>query len=588
MSRARSGVIHREQEKREERALDLESLITVARGERPADLVLRNAQLVNVLSGEVHAADIGIAGGRVLGFGAYEAREEVDLQGRFVCPGFLDAHVHLESSMVQPAGFARAVVPRGTTGVVCDPHEIANVLGLDGVRYILEASDGLPLRVYVMAPSCVPATHMETAGAALDAADLRVLWGYERVIGLAEMMNYPGVLYRVPAVLDKLRAAGDRPIDGHAPGLAGLDLNAYVVAGVGSDHETTDPDEARAKLRRGMHLMIREGTTARNLHALLPVVTPANARFCSFCTDDRHPDTLLTEGHIDDVVRKAIAWGLDPILAFQMATINTARYFRLRDLGAVAPGYRADLVVLNDLHTVDVAQVYVDGALVAAGGRFLTHTGAGQHVPVGSAMHVDPAAIDFTIPAGDGLARVIGVIRDQIVTEDLRLKPTTRDGYVVSDPARDLAIIAVVERHRGTGNVGLGLVHGMGLRHGAMASSVAHDAHNIVIVGAGDDDMRSALDAVATMGGGQVVVRDGRVVASCPLPIAGLMSARPLEEVRAQVEALTSAAHSLGCTLPDPFMTMSFLALPVIPALKLTDMGLVDVGRFEIVPLFAG
>ncbi|MBN1656979.1 MAG: adenine deaminase [Anaerolineae bacterium] len=570
--------------------MDLDSLIMVARGERPADLVLRHAQLVNVLSGEVHAADIGIAGGRVLGFGAYEAREEVDLQGCFVCPGFLDAHVHLESSMVRPADFARAVVPRGTTGVVCDPHEIANVLGLDGVRYILEASDGLPLRVYVMAPSCVPATDMETAGAALDAADLQALWGYRRVIGLAEMMNYPGVLYRVPSVLDKLRAAGDRPIDGHAPGLVGLDLNAYIAAGVRSDHETTDLEEAREKVRRGMHLMIREGTTARNLHALLPLVTPTNARNCSFCTDDRHPDTLLTEGHIDDVVRKAIAAGkgrgFDPILAVQMATINTARYFRLRDLGAVAPGYRADLLVLDDLESVAVAQVYVGGELVAEGGRFLPAAGDLPHVALESAMHVDPAAIDFTIPAGEGPARVVGIIPDQVVTENRHLDPATEDGRVVADLARDILKMAVVERHRGTGNVGLGLVQGMGLRQGAMASSVAHDAHNIVVIGVDDEEMRAAVAAVARTGGGQVAVRHGQVVASCPLPIAGLMSDRPIEEVRDQVEALTHAAHGLGCTLADPFMTMSFLALPVIPALKLTDQGLVDVGRFEIVPLF--
>jgi adenine deaminase len=335
-----------------------------------------------------------------------------------------------------------------------------------------------------------------------------------------------------------------------------------------------------------MQLMIREGTTARNLHALLPLVTAANARFCSFCTDDRHPDTLLTEGHIDDIVRQAIGWGLDPILAIQMATINTARYFRLHDLGAVAPGYRADLLVLDDLEAVDVAQVYVGGELVADGGRFLPVASALPHVGLESAMHVDPARIDFTIPAGGGAARVIGVIPGQIVTQDLRLEPATDDGRVVADLGRDIVKIAVVERHRGTGNVGLGLVKGVGLRRGAIASSVAHDAHNLVVIGADDEEMRAAVAAVVSTGGGQVAVRDGQVTAICPLPIAGLMSGSPLEEVRDQVEALTRAAHDLGCTLPDPFMTMSFLALPVIPALKLTDRGLVDVGRFEIVPLF--
>lgn len=568
--------------------MDVERLIAAARGEEPADLLLKNARLVNVLSGEIHAADVAVAGGQVLGWGAYEAREVVDVEGRFVCPGFLDAHVHLESAMVRPAEFARAVVPRGTTGVFTDPHEIANVLGLEGVRYMLQASEGLPLRVYVMAPSCVPATTMETAGAELTAADIEALWAHERVIGLAEMMNFPGVLYRVPEVLAKLRAAAGRPIDGHAPGLGGLDLNAYVAAGVRSDHETTELEEAREKLRRGMHLMIREGTTARNLEALLPVVTPANAGMCHFCTDDRHPDTLLTEGGVDDVVRKAIARGLDPVTAIQMATINTARYFRRWDMGAVAPGLQADLVVLDDLEGLRAWRVYARGRLVAEEGRYLAATAEGAPVPVPRSMNVDPAAVDFTIRPGKGPARVIGIIPEQIVTEDLRLEPTVVDGAVVADPARDLIKMAVVERHRGTGRAGLGLVRGLGLRSGALASSVAHDSHNVVVAGAGDDDMRAALAAVVEMGGGQVVVDGGRVLAACPLPIAGLMSDRPLPEVRDQVAALTEAARGLGSSLPDPLMTMSFLALPVIPALKLTDRGLVDVTRFDFVPLFEG
>jgi adenine deaminase len=568
--------------------VELDALIAVARGEEPADLLLKNARLVNVFSGEIHPADIALAGGRVLGWGDYQARRTVDLEGRFVCPGLVDAHVHLESSMVRPAEFARAVVPHGTTAVVCDPHEIANVLGLDGVRYILEASKGLPLQVYVMAPSCVPATHMETSGAELTATEIQELWRYDRVIGLAEMMNFPGVLYRVPAVLDKIRATGQRPIDGHAPGLSGLDLNAYAAAGVRSDHESTRLDEAREKLRCGMHVMIREGTTARNLRALLPLVTPGNAGYCHFCTDDRHPDTLLREGHIDDLVRKAIAQGLDPVTAIQMATINTAEYFGLRHLGAVAPGYRADLLVLDKLEDVQVAQVYAGGELVAKDGDFLPTVASLPRVPIEPSMHIDPDAIDFTIPAGQGRVRVIGVIPDQVVTEDLRLLPTTSGGQVISDPERDLLKMAVIERHRGTGDAGLGLVRGMGLQRGAIASSVAHDSHNLILVGASDEDMRLALRAVVDMGGGQAVVADGEVRATCPLPIAGLMSDRPLEEVCDRVEALTIAAHALGCSLPDPLMTLSFLALPVIPALKLTDRGLVDVGRFDLVPLFEG
>jgi adenine deaminase len=566
--------------------MTLETRIAVARGEEPADLLLRNARLVNVLSGEIHPADIAVHDGRVVGFGDYQARRVMDLEGRTVCPGFMDAHVHLESAMVQPAEFARAVVPHGTAAVICDPHEIANVLGLAGVRYILDASEGLPLNVYVMAPSCVPATHMESAGAELTAADIGEIMAHERVLGLAEMMNFPGVLFRVPDVLEKIEIAGDRPIDGHAPGLSGLDLNAYVTAGIRSDHECTDLEEAREKLRRGMHILIREGTTARNLHALLPLVTPANARLCHFCTDDRHPDTLLTEGHVDDLVRKAIAWGLDPVTAIQMATINTAEFYRLRNAGAVAPGYRADLLVLDDLDTVQVAQVYAAGELVAEGGRFLRSRAELPAVPIQPSVHVDLAGLDFTIPAGEGPARVIGAIPEQVITEDRRLEPTVEDGRVLSDPARDLLKMAVVERHHGTGNVGLGLVQGVGLKRGAIASSVAHDSHNIVVIGASDDEMRAAVTAIAEMGGGQVAVSGGQVQAACPLPIAGLMSDRPLEEVRDQVEALTEAAHGLGCTLPDPLMTLSFLALPVIPALKLTDKGLVDVNKFDFVPLF--
>ncbi len=566
--------------------MSLETTIAVARGEDPVDLLLKNATLVNVLSGEIHPADIGIYDGQVVGLGTYPARQTVDLGGKFICPGLMDAHVHLESSMVQPTEYARAIVPRGTTTVICDPHEIANVMGIDGVRYILDASEGLPLSVYVMAPSCVPATHMETAGAELTADDIKELLGHERVLGLAEMMNFPGVLFRVPSVLDKIRIAAKRPVDGHAPGLSGLDLSAYIVAGIGSDHECTELEEAREKLRLGMHIFIREGTAARNLDTLLPLVTPANARRFHLCSDDRHPATLLSEGDIDDTVRKAIASGLDPIVAIQMATLNTAEYFRLRNVGAVAPGYRADLLVLEEVETLQVSQVYVAGRLVAYEGNYLLTADDLPRVPVQPSIHLDLSTLDFTIPAGQGTARTIGVIAGQVITEELHLEPKAENGQVVSDPARDLLKIAVVERHVGSGNVGVGLVTGIGLRQGAIASSVAHDSHNIIVVGASDSEMRAAVAAIAEMGGGQVVVAGSQVQAACPLPIAGLMSDQPLETVRDQIEQVTGAAQALGCTLPDPLMTMSFLALPVIPSLKLTDRGLVDVNRFDFVPLF--
>lgn len=569
----------------------LEDVIAVARGERPADLVLRGGRVVNTLAGEIVDADVAIYHGRVVGLATagedYAAAEVVDLDGAYVCPGFIDAHVHLESSMVHPAEFARAVVPLGTTTVVADPHEIANVFGLYGIRYVMESSRGLPLDVYIMAPSCVPATQMETSGAALFASDLALLLNDERVLGIAEMMNYPGVLFRDPEVMDKIVVAGDRPIDGHAPLLSGKDLNAYVVAGIGSDHECTNVDEAREKLRLGMRIFIREGTTARDLTPLLPLVTPLNARRCAFCNDDRHPADLLNEGHIDFIVRKAIKLGCPPLTAIQMATINPAEYFGLYHVGAVAPDFVADLVVFDDLQAPVARQVYKAGRLVAQDGQLLPSAMSEvRRVPIRSSVNVDWLSIDFQVPAQGDRIKVIGVIPDQIVTEKLVEPARIEDGFVVADPDRDILKIAVVERHMASGNVGLGFVKGVGLKRGAMASSVAHDAHNIVIIGANDEDMMTACIEVVRMRGGQAVVAGDKVLAALPLPIAGLMSEEPLEKVREGNEALARAAADLGCQLRDPMMAMAFLALPVIPALKLTDMGLVDVSKFDFVSLF--
>ncbi|UCC83352.1 MAG: adenine deaminase [Gemmatimonadota bacterium] len=563
-------------------------LIEVARGDAPADLVLRNARLVNVRSGEIHDAEVAIYGGRIAGFGEYEAAETIDLKGAYVCPGLIDAHVHIESSMVSVPEFARAIVPRGTTAVVTDPHEIANVLGVPGIRYMLASAERLPLHVFVMASSCVPATHMETAGAKLDAADLEGLFEHPRVIGLAEVMNFPGVFLGAPEVLAKIEAAGDRPVDGHAPGLSGPLLNAYAAAGVGSDHECTQLEEAREKLRRGMHIFIREGTAARNLDALLPLVTPLNAVNCSFCTDDRHPEDLLDEGHIDALLRMAISRGLDPITAIQMATINTANYFGLRGLGMLAPGYRADLVVVDDLQDFRARLVLSDGRVVAQDGDYKGARPA-PPAPPGGGVQVKWEAVELAVPVtGEAKARVIDAIPGQIVTGQSVEPLKAENGHAAADPGRDLLKIAVIERHRATGNVGIGFVRGFGLRRGAIASTVAHDNHNIVVVGADDSDMITAARAVAETGGGQAVVADGRVLESVPLPIAGLMSDLPLEQVRDRVKAMGEAARQLGGTLPDPLMTMSFLALAVIPELKITDQGLVDVGEFKPVPLFVG
>ncbi len=491
----------------------------------------------------------------------------------------------MESSKLSPREFARAVLPHGTTAVIADPHEIANVHGLDGIRWMIEATRDLPLRVFFMAPSCVPASPLETPGAILGPKEIREILSWERVIGLGEVMNFPGVLAGDPELLEKIAAARRKPIDGHAPGLLGPDLWAYVRAGPRTDHECTDLSEAHEKLRAGMHILIREGTTARDLQALIPLLTPSSAPFVHFCTDDREPETILSEGHMDDVVRKAVELGAPPELVIASATIHAARAYGLSGLGALAPGYHADFLVLSDLSRFKVEEVYVAGKKVAEAGRVLVDLPPSPPPPQKS-MRVDLSRLSFRIPAQKGKARAIGIIPDQVVTEELWIVPKIVDGEVVADPAQDILKIAVVERHRGTGNVGLGLVHGFGLKAGALASTVAHDSHHIVVVGTTDADMMAAVAALADLGGGQVVIKNGKVLAALALPIAGLMSDRSLSEVHEACEELRLAARSLGTKLPDPFMTVSFLALPVIPALKITDLGLVDVRQFKIVPLF--
>ena len=573
--------------------MNLERHIAAAHGDEPADLVLRGGRLVNVFSGEIETADIAIADGIIVGIGSgYEGKQTIDVADYWLAPGLIDGHMHVESTQVTVPEFARAVVPRGTTAAIFDPHEIANVHGLDGIRYILESRRSVPMSIFVMASSCVPATHMETAGAALDADDLAPLFDEEGVIGLAEMMNFPGVIFRDPAVLAKIRLAHTRgvPIDGHSPGVRGRDLNAYILAGIGSDHESTTPDEAAEKLRRGMYVLIREASSARNLEALLPIVTAANSRRCCWATDDRHPGDLLREGHVDHLVRKAISLGLDPITAIQMGTLNTAEWFGLdrRGYGALAPGFRADILVLDDLETFHVQRVFVGGQLVAEDGHVLVDV---PHAPstLPPSVRIDWDAFrgfDIPAPAGHQTARVIEVIEGQIVTGERFMPARIENGYALADPSRDMLKLAVVERHHGTGNVGIAFVTGFGLQRGALASSVAHDSHNIIVVGTNDADMLAAVRAIERMGGGQVAVADSNVLAALPLPIAGLMSDRPLEEVAAQDEAIHTAAHALGCRLHSPFMTLSFLALPVIPKLKLTDKGLVDVERFDFVEIW--
>ncbi|MDH7515923.1 MAG: adenine deaminase [Bacteroidota bacterium] len=570
-----------------ERSMEnLQYLLAVARGEEPAELLFRGGRIVNVLSGEIHEGDVAVAGGRIVGIGDYEeGKTIVEAEGLFLAPSFIDGHIHLESTMLTIPEFARAVVPRGTGGVVVDPHEFANVAGTAGIEYVIESARGVPLDVSVMVPSCVPATPLETSGAEIGPDDIASFLGRRGVIGLAEMMNYPGVYLGWESELAKIACAAGYPVDGHAPGLGGRNLNAYILAGAGSDHECTAAEEAQEKLRRGMHILIREGSTERNLRDLLPLVTPMNATNFSFASDDRHPADLAEEGHIDHAVRTAIACGLDAVLAFQLATINTARHYRLAGIGAIAPGYYANIAVFEDLRAARPIEVYYRGTLVARQGAFLGETGKGTPA-LPSPMHVKPLPDDaFAVPVRGELRgiRVVGVIPGQILTRALVEKPAIRDGLVVSDPERDILKLAVVERHRGTGNIGVGFVRGFGLRRGAIASTVCHDAHNIIAVGVDDRDIAKAVRVLAELGGGQCVIDEGTVAARLALPVGGLVSDRPLEDVRSAVHALSAAARRLGCVLRDPFMTLSFLALSPVPALRVTDRGVVDAERFEIV-----
>lgn len=557
------------------RLIKKQRIIDVAAGREKADLVLKNATYVDVFSGCLATDDIAVAEGLIVGQGKYEGNVEVDMTGKIVCPGFIDAHIHLESSLVSPREFAKAVLPHGTTAVITDPHEITNVMGTDGIDYMLEASEGLPLDVLFMIPSCVPATPMDESGANLDYRDIDSFFDHPRVLGLGEMMDFPGVIRGDSVPVSKIVASQShhKKIDGHAPGIRDYDLNAYIAAGVYSDHECADMEDALEKIRRGQYIMIREGTAAKNLEALKGLLNEQYYSRCMFCTDDKHPSDLLEKGHMDYICRKAVSLGADPIRVVQAACYHAARYFLLNNRGAIAPGYLADFAVVDNLKEFNVQQVYKRGKLICQNGqvvelpeskispRLVEQAEHTFHVD-----HMTPRDFAEWRPRG-----VIGMVPGQIVTQDC--------GYAEEvDVRTDTLKMAVVERHRNTRHIGIGYLRGYGLKQGAVATSVAHDSHNIIVVAANDEDMALAVNTITQNAGGIVVVNQGKVLAQLPLEIAGLMSNRPLPEVNEFLENAKAAAHELGVGDEiDPFMTLSFMSLPVIPTLRLTTRGVMDV-----------
>ena len=519
----------------------LGDVIKVARGEVPCDLVLKGGTLINVLSGEMYDADVGVFDGMVVGIGGYRGRKEVDASGKYLSPGFIDGHVHIESSMVEVREFARAVVPLGTTSVVIDPHEIANVMGLPGIRFMLKESQAIPFDIFFMAPSCVPATHLETAGATLNAADISTLKNEPRILGLAELMNIPGVLMGNDEVLEKIDLFRAQVVDGHCPFLGGHDLQAYLTAGIRSDHEATNPQEGREKVESGMMLMIREGTSAKDLEELLPLINNKNAhRFC-FVSDDLHAEDIQERGHLDFIVKKAIQQGLDPVTSVQLATLNPAEYFGLKDRGAIAPGYRADLAVLDDLESFKVTSVYKNGRMVVDRKALINFpiNYEGLTSIKSRPLNIAPLSpANFRIPYSGGKARVIELVPGQLITHESYQKVKSRDGVVTPDIESDILKLCVVERHHSSGNIGLGLVRGFGLNRGAIASSVAHDSHNVIAVGVSDDEIFNAVEEVRIMGGGLAIVCGNETLAKTALPLAGLMSKEPIETLVKQLQSV--------------------------------------------------
>jgi len=561
---------------------ELETRIAQARGDEPADLVLRGAQVYDLITGEMIQGDVAICGNTIVGVGeAYDGREVVDLSGLTLVPGFIDTHLHVESSLVTPFEFDRCVTPRGVTTAICDPHEIANVIGAAGIRYFQDASEHTLMDLRVQLSSCVPSTDMETSGAVMGADDIAPLMGHPSGIGLAEFMNYPGVIHRDPEAMAKLRLFDGGQIDGHCPLLSGRDLSAYVAAGISTEHEATSAEEAREKLRKGMRVLIREGSVSKDLEALQPVLTETTAPYMCLCTDDRNPLDIAEEGHLDHMIRRLIALGSSPLAVYRAASLSAAEAFGLKDRGLIAPGKRADIVALDALVSCNAQAVWAAGRRVSDAAFAVRR----QIPPVGRHSVKAPAvtAASFRASANREDTDVIGIIEGKIITEHLRERIAIEDGDKRPDVARDLLRIAVIERHGQNENIATGFVRGFGMKAGAIASTVSHDHHNIACVGVDYDDMALATARLSKIEGGFVVARDGVILSELALPVAGLMSLGTFEEVHADLAKLRSAAASLGVVLHEPFLQLAFLALPVIPALKITDRGMVDVSKFEII-----
>lgn len=568
----------------------IKEMILAARGDLAPDLVLKNARIVNVFTKEIESGDVAIKDGYIVGIGEFDGEEEIDIGGRIICPGLIDGHIHIESSMISPSEFAGAVAPHGTTAVIADPHEIANVAGEEGIRYMLEASAGLPVDIFFMLPSCVPATPLDESGAELSADELEPFYKEERVAGLAELMNSFGTVRADEEIIRKIQGANSygKRIDGHAPFLTGKDLNAYITAGVRSDHECSSAEEAIEKLKLGQYIMIREGTAARNLEALLPLFDDKYCDRCMLVTDDKHGSDLIDNGHIDYIIRKAIRAGKDPLNAIKMATLNAAMYFGLKDRGAIAPGYIADIIVLSDLEEFTVEKVFKNGRLTVDGGKNVRAIKSPsidkeKYPRVFNSFNLrEIKPSDLEIRDEGTKKRVIKVIPGQILTEELIVESSSKQ----AEPDKDIIKLAVIERHKGTGHTGVGFVSGYGLKKGAIASSVAHDSHNLIVAGCTDDDMALAANTVRENGGGLAVVCDGKVLSSLPLPIGGLMCEMNVNEVEDILRVMKEQARQLGVNEGiDPFMTLAFTALPVIPKLRLLTQGVVDVDKQSYVPV---